>query len=325
MKIFVYSHMDDETEYFEKFKKKYNVDMILTHKAPTIETAELAKGFDCISIITTPINALLIKKFNEIGVKFISTRTIGYDHIDVKKARELGISVGNVTYSPRSVADYTVMMILMVTRKLKAIMQNSSVQDYSLKGIQGRELHNLTVGVIGTGRIGKTVIKNLKGFECNIIAYDVHEAEEVKAYAKYVKLDELLKNSDVITIHAPGKVENYHIINKNSISQMKDGVFIINTARGALINTYDLIDALEKGKIAGAALDVIENETGLYYNDLKCEVLKNRELAVLKSYPNVIITPHTAFYTDQAVSDMVENSILSCIAFSEGKENPWKL
>ncbi|URZ00415.1 D-isomer specific 2-hydroxyacid dehydrogenase family protein [Clostridium felsineum] len=325
MKIFVYSHRDDETEYFEKFKKKYNVDMMLTHKAPTIETAELAKGFDCISIINTPINALLIKKFSEIGVKFISTRSIGYEHIDIKKAKELGIDVGNVSYSPRSVADYTVMMILMATRKLKAIMQNSSVQDYSLKGVQGKELHNLTVGVIGTGRIGKTVIKNLKGFECSIIAYDIHENEEVKDYAKYVKLDELIKNSDVITIHAPSKEENYHLINKNSISKMKDGIFIINTARGALINTYDLIDALEKGKIAGVALDVIENETGLYYNDLKCEVLKNRELAVLKSYSNVIITPHTAFYTDQAVSDMVENSTLSCIAFSEGKENPWKL
>ncbi|AAK79510.1 D-lactate dehydrogenase [Clostridium acetobutylicum] len=325
MKILVYNHRADETEYFQKFKEKYNVDLMLTDKTPTIETADFAKGFDCISIITTPINAALIKKFNDVGVKFISTRTIGYDHIDIKKAKELRIGVGNVTYSPRSVADYTVMMILMATRKVKAIMQNSYVQDYSLEGIQGKELHNLTVGVIGTGKIGRTVIKNLKGFECNIIAYDINENEEVKAHAKYVKLEELLMSSDVITVHVPGAEDNYHLINKNSISKMKDGVFIINTARGSIINTYDFIDAVEKGKIGGAALDVIENETNLYYKNLKGEVLGNRELAVLKSYPNVIITPHTAFYTDQAVSDMVENSILSCIAFYEGKENPWKV
>lgn len=323
MKILAYSHRSDETEYFKKFEKKYNVDVVLLDEAPTMETAKLAKGFDAISIITTPINAELLQKFHEIGVKFISTRTIGYDHIDIKKAKELGIHIGNVTYSPRSVADYAVMMILMATRKVKAIMESSSVQDYSLNGVQGHELHNLTVGVIGTGRIGRTVIKNLSGFECKILAYDLYENEEVKKYAKYVPLKELLENSDVITMHVPGADDNYHLINKDSINSMKDGVYIINTARGMLINTEDFMDAIESGKIAGAALDVIEHEPGLYYNNLKCQVLDNRELAILKSYPNVIVTPHTAFYTDQAVSDMVENSIFSCILFGEGKENPW--
>jgi len=325
MKILAYSHRSDETEYFNKFKEKYNVDLTLVEEAPNLETVNLAKGFDAVSIITTPINAELMQKFYEIGVKFISTRTIGYDHIDIKKAKELGMHIGNVTYSPRSVADYTTMLILMATRKMKPILERSRVQDYSLIGVQGRELHNLTVGVIGTGRIGRTVIKNLSGFDCKIIAYDIYENEEMKKYVKYVSLDELLKNSDVITMHAPATEDNYHLINKESIKKMKDGVFIINTARGSLINTDDFIDAIESKKIGGAALDVIEHETNLYYNDLKCEVLDNRELAILKSYPNVIITPHTAFYTDQAVSDMVENSILSCILFNEGKENPWEI
>ncbi|MFL0251846.1 D-isomer specific 2-hydroxyacid dehydrogenase family protein [Clostridium neuense] len=325
MKILAYSHRSDETEYFEKFKEKYNVDLVLTEEAPNLETVNLAKGFDAVSIITTPINAELMQKFYEVGVKFISTRTIGYDHIDIKKAKELGMHIGNVTYSPRSVADYTTMLILMATRKMKPILERSRVQDYSLIGVQGRELHNLTVGVIGTGRIGRTVIKNLSGFDCKIIAYDIYENEEMKKYVKYVSLDELLKNSDVITMHAPATEENYHLINKESIKKMKDGVFIINTARGSLINTDDFIDAIESKKIGGAALDVIEHETNLYYKDLKCEVLDNRELAILKSYPNVIVTPHTAFYTDQAVSDMVENSILSCILFNEGKENPWEI
>ena len=325
MKILAYSHRTDETEYFKEFSKKYQVEVALFEDAPTIENADLAKGFECISIITTMISAELVEKFHEIGVKFISTRTIGYDHIDIKKAKELGIHVGNVTYSPSSVADYTVMMILMATRKMKAIMERSNVQDYSLKGVQGKELHNLNVGIIGTGRIGQTVIKRLSGFDCKLLAYDLYENEKMKQYAEYVTLEKLFENSDIITMHVPATKDNYHIIDKNSIATMKKGVFIINTARGSLINTDDFIEAIEQKKIGGAALDVIEHESNIYYNDLKCEVLDNRELAILKSYPNVIVTPHTAFYTDQAVSDMVENSILSCILFMDGKENPWEV
>lgn len=325
MRILVYSHREDETEFFKKFMVKYKVEIILCNEAPNMENANLAKGFDCISIVTTPVEAELIEKFYKVGVKFISTRTIGYDHINIGKVKQLGIKIGNVAYSPNSVADYTVMLILMAIRKMRAIMERSNVQDYSLKGVQGKELKNLTIGVIGTGRIGQTVIKNLSGFDSKILAYDIYENERIKQYAKYVTLEELLKNSDVITMHTPATDENYHLINKNCIKIMKDGVFIINTARGSLISTTDLIDAIESKKIGGVALDVIENESNIYYNDLKCEILHNRELAILKSYPNVIITPHTAFYTDQAVSDMVENSILSCILFMQGKQNPWEI
>ncbi|AZO94984.1 D-isomer specific 2-hydroxyacid dehydrogenase family protein [Halocella sp. SP3-1] len=319
MNILAYSCREDEIEYFKKFSEKYQVEMKLCEDEPKIENAELAEGCDCISIITSRINQELIEKFHQIGVKFISTRTIGYDHIDIKSAKRYRIGVGNVGYSPASVAEYTVMLILMVLRKMKGIMERSNVQDYSLKGIQGKELHNLTVGIIGTGRIGQRVIKCLSGFACKLLAHDLHPQGNIKESAKYVNLNELFQESDIITMHVPATKENFHLINKESLSIMKDGVYIINTARGSLINTKDLIAALENKKISGAALDVIEGEADLYYNDLKCQVLSNRELAILKSYPNVIITPHTAFYTDQAVSDMVENSILSCISYL--KEN----
>jgi D-lactate dehydrogenase len=325
MKILAYSHRLDETEFFKEFSNKYNVEVVLTESEPTTETAKLAKGFDCISIITTIIDAELVEEFHKLGVKFISTRTIGYDHIDLKKAKELGIHVGNTTYSVNSVADYTIMLMLMATRKIKLIMEKSSAQDYSLKGVQGKELPNLTVGVLGTGRIGKTVIKHLSGFGCKVLAYDIYENEEVKVYAEYVDLNTILKSSDIITLHMPATDENHHMINKESIKLMKDQVYIINTARGTLINTNDLIEAIENKKIGGAALDVIENEANLYYNNLNGKVLENRDLAILKSFPNVIVTPHTAFYTDQAVSDMVENSIKSCILFMENKENPWEV
>lgn len=325
MKILAYSHRADETSYFEEFSKKYNVEVVLCRDEPNMESADLAAGFDCISIVTTLISAELVEKFHKLGVKFISTRTIGYDHIDLVKAKELGVHVGNATYSPNSVADYTIMLILMAIRKVKLIMERSNVQDFSLKGVQGKELPNLTVGVIGTGKIGQTVIKHLSGFGCNILAHDIYENESIKTCAKYVDLDALIRNSDVITLHMPATESNHHIINKDSIKAMKDGVFIINTARGSLINTNDLIAALEDNKIGGAALDVIEHEADIYYNDLKGQRLNNRELALLKSFPNVIITPHTAFYTNQAVSDMVENSIKSCVLFVENKENPWQV
>lgn len=325
MKILAYSHRSDETEFFKNFSNKYNVEIVLTESEPTMETAEFAKGFDCISIVTTIVDSKLAEKFYELGIKFISTRTIGYDHIDLKKAKELGIHVGNATYSPNSVADYTIMLMLMAIRKVKLIMGKSSVQDYSLKGVQGKELPNLTIGVLGTGRIGRTVIKHLSGFECKVLAYDIYENEEVKAYAEYVDLNTILKNSDILTLHMPATENNYHMINKESIKLMKEQVYIINTARGSLINTDDLIEAIENKKIGGAALDVIEQEANLYYNNLNGEVSENRNLAILKSFPNVIVTPHTAFYTDQAVSDMVENSIKSCILFMENKENPWEV
>lgn len=325
MRILAYSHRRDETQYFEEFSKKYNVEVVLCNEEPSLETAPLAKGFDCISIITTNINSELVGKFHELGVKFISTRTIGYDHIDLKKAKELGVRVGNVTYSPNSVADYTIMLILMAVRKVKLIMERSNVQDFSLRGIQGKELPNLTIGVVGTGKIGRTVIKHLSGFGCKILAHDIYENDEVKSNAKYVDLDNLFKDSDIITLHMPATDDNYHIINKKAIKLMKNGVFIINTARGSLINTNDLIQGIESKKIGGAALDVIEQESNIYYNDLKGETLNNRNLAILNSFPNVIITPHAAFYTDQAVSDMIENSIKSCILFSENKENPWEI
>lgn len=325
MKILVYSYRADETIFIEKFSEKYQIEVKLCKEAPSIENAQLAAGFECISIITTPINEQLLERFYQLGVRFISTRTIGYDHIDVKKAKALGMHIGNVTYSPNSVADYTVMMILMSIRKMKAILDRSSVQDYSLKTFQGRQVHNLTVGVIGTGKIGQRVIKQLSGFECKLLAYDLYENEEVKQHAIYVTLESLLRNSDVITLHMPSTQDNYHIINKSSIDKMKNDVFIINTARGSLIDTDALIDAIESKKIGGAALDVIENESAIYYKDLKNEIIANRQLAILKSFPNVILTPHMAFYTDQAVSDMVENSFLSCVLFDEGKENLWQV
>ncbi|WP_099470012.1 D-isomer specific 2-hydroxyacid dehydrogenase family protein [Konateibacter massiliensis] len=326
MKIFVYNYRrDDEEEFFELFSKQYQVTLGISEKSPTVESAKLAEGYECVSVITTKIDAAILGKFHEVGVRFISTRTIGFDHIDLEKAKELGIKVGNATYSPSSVADYAIMLILMSLRKMKLILNRTNYQNFALDGVRGRELPTLTVGVLGTGRIGRCVIEHLSGFGCNILAYDLYESEEVKRYAKYVALEEILQSSDIITLHMPATEDNEHLIQAETIRKMKDNVVIVNTARGSLIDTEALIEGLESGKIGAAALDVVENESRLFYKDCSTRVIGNHELLLLKSYPNVILTPHTAFYTDQAVSDMVENSIKSCCLFLQGEKNPWEV
>lgn len=315
MKLAVFNHREDEEEYFIKFCTKYHVDAVYIKEAPSPASIQKAAGCDCASVITTPVGKAELDAFGKAGVRFISTRTIGFDHIDMAYAKELGIGVGNVTYSPNSVAEYTLMLILMANRKAKTIMMRGLGQDYSLREVRGFELRMQTVGVIGTGQIGRKVIQNLSGFGCKIIAYDKFQNDEVKQYAKYVTLEELFAEADVITFHIPGNDENYHMIDKAAFDKMKDGVTLINTARGTLIDTNALIDAIECGKVGAAALDVVENEQAIYYKDYKYRTVKHREMAVLNSFPNVIMTPHTAFFTDMAVSDMVEHSIVSCLNF----------
>ncbi len=326
MKLFVYSYREfDEAEFFQKFAEEYHVELGICHDAPTMDNAYLAEGYPYVSIITTKIDEALMNRFHALGVKMISTRTIGYDHIDLEAAKKCGISVGNVTYSPECVADYTVMLMLMSIRKMKRIMQREEINDFSLPGIQGKEMPNFTVGVIGTGRIGRAVIRDISGFGCKIYAYDLYENDEVKKYAQYVSLDEIYEKCDMITLHMPLTEENMHLIDAAAIQKMQDGVVLINTARGGLIDTKALIDGLESGKVGAAGLDVIEDEFGMYYFDRKSDVLSKRDLYILRGFPNVVVTPHMAFYTDQAVSDMVKHSIESCLLHEAGKEDPCRV
>ncbi|WP_300081836.1 D-isomer specific 2-hydroxyacid dehydrogenase family protein [uncultured Thomasclavelia sp.] len=326
MKIAVYNYREfDEGAYFEKFSKIYNVEIVRIDDAPDLQNANLAKGCFGVSVITTAITKDIIQIWSHLGIKHISTRTIGYDHIDLESAKDLGMTVSNVTYSTASVANYTVMLILMALRKMKMVMRRAVGFDYSLENSIGMELENKTVGVVGTGAIGQKVIQNLSGFGCKIIATDPFIKKEVTKYAQYVSLEKLIKESDIITFHVPALEDTYHIVRQETIDQMKDGVILVNTARGSVINTTDLIKNLENGKIGACALDVIENELGLYYQDYKYQVIGNHELSILRDMPNVLLTPHLAFYTEQAVSDMVENSIASIVASFNGEENKFKI
>jgi D-lactate dehydrogenase len=325
MKIFIYNYRDDEKIFIDKFSKKYNVELGVSYDYPSLENAELARGYEGMSFYVMDMNAQLLQKFYDMGVRYITSRSVGFEHIDMQKVRELGLKVSTVTYSPNTVANYAIMLMLMCCRKAKYIMQTSAVQDFSLAGKRGLEISDRMIGIIGTGKIGKTVLKHLSGFGCKLIAHDVYESEEVRSYAEYVDLDTLLRTADIISFHTPSTPDNYHLINEESLKKMKDGVIIINTARGNLVDTEALIRGIESGKIGAAGLDVIEKEYGLYYHNLTSKILDNRELAILKSFPNVIVTPHNAFYTDESISDMLEHGIRGCCLFKEGKENPFEV
>lgn len=232
MKVTVYSCREfDERELFVKYGKELGLELTLCPDAPDRGNLALAKGSECVDILTSKMTRELLAGLKENGVRYLVTRTIGYDHIDLAAAKELGITVANAPYGPHGVADYAVMMILMSIRKMKRIIERTNIQDYSLKGIQGRELKDLTVGVIGTGRIGETVLRNLSGFGCRLIAYDLFEKEGVRNYAEYVSLEEMWKRADVITLHAPLTEDNYHMIGEDSIARMKDGVVIVKIGR----------------------------------------------------------------------------------------------
>ena len=205
-------------------------------------------------------------------------------------------------------------------------MLRAYTQDYSLKGKMGKDLSDCTVGIIGTGNIGSTVIKHLSGFGCKILAYNKFgENEELKKYAEYVSLEKLYENSDVISLHVASTPETFHMINEDSINKMKNGVIIVNTARGTLIDSKALIKNIKTEKIAAAGLDVIENENGLYYYNLSDKIIDNDEILMLKSFPNVILTPHTAFYTESTVSNMVKKSFEAMYYYKNNQSNPYEI
>lgn len=313
----------DELPEFQARAEELGLKLVVTSERPSLDNVHFVEGSTCVDILTTPIDRELLQAFYDKGVRYLVTRCIGYDHIDVAATKEIGITVANTPYGPSGVADYAVMLILMCIRKMGEIMARNVVQDYTLKGMLGRELHNLTVGVVGTGRIGLNVIKNLSGFGCKIICYDLYQNKAAEEYATYVTLEELLEQSDVITLHAPLTDENFHMIDAAAMEKMKKGVVIVNTGRGSLIDTAALCDYIENGKIGSAALDVVENEFDMYYYDRKGDVLPNRELNLFRSYPNVIVSHHMAFFTLNYLKTIVGDSLKGCKAFMTGEENPW--
>ncbi|MER7651051.1 MULTISPECIES: D-lactate dehydrogenase VanH [Streptomyces] len=313
--ITVYGCEQDEAHLFREMAPRFGVVPTITKAAVCEANVGLAAGNRCISIgHKTHVTRATLMALSRVGVEYLSTRSVGCDHIDVSYAKSVGISVGKVAYSPDSVADYTLMLMLMAVRHAKATLRRADAHDYRLSEIRGKELRDLTVGVVGTGRIGTAVIDRLRGFGCRVLAYDNRH----KTSADYVPLDELLQHSDIVTLHTPLTAETRHLLDRRRIEQMKHGAFIVNTGRGPLIDTEALLPALESGKLGGAALDVLDGEEGIFYTDCRNKPIENRSLLRLQELPNVFISPHTAYYTDHALRDTIRNSIVNCLHFESG-------
>jgi D-specific alpha-keto acid dehydrogenase len=314
--VTVYGCGPDEAVLFRETAPRFGVLPTITEAAASAANIELAFGNRCISVgHKTRITNSTLRALGRAGVTYISTRSVGYNHIDVGYAESVGIFVENVAYSPDSVADYTLMLMLMAVRNAKSTIRRADIHDYRLNDVRGRELRDLTVGVVGTGRIGAAVLDRLRGFGCRVVAYDNHP----KAVADYVSLDELIRRSDIVTLHTPLNADTHHLLDRRRIEQMRPGAFVINTGRGALLDTEALVSALESGRLGGAALDVLEGEEGIFYADCRDKPIESKPLLRLQQLPNVLISPHTAYYTDHALSDTVENSIVNCLKFEKEK------
>ena len=310
--ITIYGCDDDEAALFRELAPRFGLTLTLTDEPPTAANAGLAAGARCVSVgHKTHVSNETLRALARVGVEYLSTRSIGADHIDADFAASVGIAVGNVAYSPDSVADYTLMLMLMVVRNGQSIIRRADDRDYRLSETRGRELRDLTVGVVGTGRIGAAVIDRLRGFGCRILAHDVRP----NATAEHRPLDELLEQSDVVTFHAPLTQATHHLLDAERISRLKHDALIVNTSRGSLIDSHALLRALELGRIGGAALDVVEGEEGQFYRDHRATPGRDNLLSRLQAHPNVIISPHTAFHTDHALRDTVEQSLLNCLRF----------
>ena len=326
MKVFVFNcRRFDEEELFVNYAEEFGMELGFTEESPTMDNCDLVRGSDFVSIITTVITAEMMDRYKELGVRMICTRTIGYNHIDIGHARSIGMAVSHVTYSSDGVAEYTVMMMLAAVRKLKRIQERNAANDFRLEGLMGRQLCDLTVGIIGAGAIGKTVMRDLSGFGCKVLYYNRSPSLEADRLGERMSLDDLLSVSDVVSLHLEHNEATHHIIGARELSLMKKDSILVNTARGPLVDTEALLDALERGAIGGAALDVIEDEFGYYYNDCRGMDMGGHVMERLRSRPDILLTHHMAFYYDRAISDMVLNCFKSMKALEEGSEVPFRL
>ena len=315
--ITVYGCEQDEADVFHELGPRFGVVPTITSDAVS-ETAVISvAGNRCVSVgHKSEISASMLRALKDAGVEHVSTRSIGVNHIDLHAAAHLGITVENAAYAPDGVADYTVMLILMAIRNAKETVGSASTGDFRLRSIRGKDLRDLTVGVVGIGNIGKAVIRRLHGFECRVLASNNGYEESA---AEFVSLDDLLLESDVVTLHLPLNAATHHLIGRREIETMKHGAFLINTGRGSLVDTDALLAALEDGTLGGAALDVLEGEEGLFYFDCTNRPIDNGLLLALQRLPNVIITPHTAYYTRRALYDTVEQTLIKCRNFERSR------
>lgn len=322
MKTTIYSTHKFEEPYIIKANNGKHQLKFLENRL-TEDTAILAAGFKTVSLFTgDDASEKILEKLNAIGVENIALRSAGFNHVDLKKASELGIKVARVpAYSPYAIAEHTMALILALNRKLIKAHNRVREQNFSLNGLTGFDLNGKTVGVIGTGKIGSVLVKILHGFGCKILAQDVLEDQNlINSYnVIYTNCETICKQSDIISLHVPLTTTTKHLIDKEHIALMKPGVMLINTSRGGLVDTKAVIEGLKTKKIGYFGIDVYEEEEGLFFEDHSEDILQDDVIARLMTFNNVLITSHQAFLTETALTNIAETTIYNIDCFENGK------
>lgn len=316
MKLIDYGVRHDEKKYIQEWSQANGIEVKIVTDLLTPETVKMAEGYDgVVAYQQLPYDEKVFDQMNEYGIHVISLRNVGVDNVPVEALKRNQIRLTNVpSYSPEAIAEYSVTGLMALLRNMKHMIRKVDQNDFRWAPDIGRELNQLTVGVAGTGRIGRAAIKIYQGFGAKVIAYDKFHNPEIEKEGLYVDdLDTLLKESDVVTLHIPSLGKGNTLINSKTISEMKDDAIVINTARGDLVNTSDLYDAVAGGKLYGAVLDVYENEVGIFNSDLSDQGLTDELLEKVIKSPRFILTPHIAFYTTKAVKNMATVSLNSMV------------
>lgn len=317
MKIAFFSTKPYDKIWFEPMGKEYGFDIHFYEVPFQEETITLARGYDAVCIFVNDyVNAKMIQQLCDMEVRAILLRSAGFNHVDVKAAGDRIVVLRVPSYSPEAVAEFAMGMILTVNRYTHKAYNRTREFNMSLNGLMGVDLYHKTAGIIGTGKIGQAMIRICKGFGMKVLAYDPYPNRELDV--EYVQLERLIADADMISLHCPLTSETNHIINRSTIDHMKQGVYLVNTSRGGLIDTDALIDGLVAGKFGGVGLDVYEEEEGIFYEDKSGEIMRDENLARLMTFPNVLITSHMGFFTKEAMQSIARVTLENAYALENG-------
>ena len=320
MKILFYDAVSYDVESFDKVLSEYPDIEIIYHETDiSKKTVSLVQGCDAIcAFVNSDLSAPVLEKLAQVGIKLILLRCAGFNNIDLKKANELGMTVLRVPgYSPEAVAEHAMTLALAVNRHVHKSYIKVRENNFSLVGLTGLNFHEKTAGIIGTGKIGAAMCRICRGFGMRVIAYDMYPNKDLD-FVEYMSLDEVLAQSDLISLHCPLTDETYHMINSDTIAKMKNDVVLVNTSRGALVNSEDLIQGIRAGKFFGVGLDVYEEEGDNVFENREDELLQHSITARLLSFPNVIITSHQGFLTREALAAIAHTTLQNAKDYSEG-------
>ena len=323
MKVAFFSTKSYDRQSFEAVNANYDRELTFFDVQLNSNTAVLAAGFPAVCMFVNDIaDAATLDVLASCGTRLLALRSAGFNMVDLQRAAELGIEVVRVpAYSPYAVAEHAVALVLMLNRKLYKAYNRVREDNFSLEGLLGFDLHGCTVGVVGTGKIGMVFAQIMHGFGCSLLGYDAYPNAQFEAIrnARYVSLPELLANSDIISLHCPLFPETRHLINADTIAQMKSGVMLINTSRGGLIDTTAAIAGIKSGKIGYLGIDVYEQEDELFFQDLSDTIIQDDTFQLLQSFPNVVITAHQGFFTRNALAAIADTTLSNITDFERGQ------